>query len=232
MNAYEHLKQRIPPVTLNLILINLLIWLAQIVFLRLGFDLSQVLGLKYYAADSFYPFQLFTYAFLHDTSSLAHIIFNMFSLFMFGGAVEQRMGSWRYLFFYVVCLLVAGVCQEIFWFTELHDVVSSGAEMINLNGVQTLPLRSFLNLFVTIGASGAVFGLLLAFGMLFPNVPMYLFFIPIPIKAKYMVIGYGLLELFLGISSYGDGVAHYAHLGGMLGGLVLLLIWRKKGVVR
>ena len=78
MNAYEHLKQRIPPVTLNLILINLLIWLAQIVFLRLGFDLSQVLGLKYYAADSFYPFQLFTYAFLHDTSSLAHIIFNMF----------------------------------------------------------------------------------------------------------------------------------------------------------
>ena len=104
--------------------------------------------------------------------------------------------------------------------------------MVNLNGVQTLPLRSFLNLFVTIGASGAVFGLLLAFGMLFPNVPMYLFFIPIPIKAKYMVIGYGLLALFLGISSSGDGVAHYAHLGGMLGGLVLLLIWRKKGVVR
>ncbi len=83
MNVYEYLKQRVPPVTLNLILINLLIWLAQIVFLRLGFDLSQVLGLKYYAARSFYPFQLFTYAFLHDTSSFSHIFFNMFSLFMF-----------------------------------------------------------------------------------------------------------------------------------------------------
>lgn len=232
MNVYEQLKQRIPPVTLNLILINILVWLAQVVFLRLGFDLSQLLGLKYYAADSFYPFQLFTYAFLHDTRSFAHLFFNMFSLFMFGGAVEQRMGSWRYLFFYTVCLVVAGLTQEFFWYTELQDVVSSGVEIINLNGVQMLPLQSFLNLFVTVGASGAVFGLLLAFGMLFPNVPMYLMFIPIPIKAKYMVIGYGLLELFLGISSYSDGVAHYAHLGGMLGALVLLLLWRKKGILR
>ena len=113
MNVYEYLKQRIPPVTLNLILINLLIWLAQIVFLRLGFDLSQVLGLKYYAASSFYPFQLFTYAFLHDTSSFSHIFFNMFSLFMFGGAVEQRMGAWRYLFFYITCALVAGLSQGL-----------------------------------------------------------------------------------------------------------------------
>lgn len=232
MSFYEQLKQRIPPITLNLILINLLVWLAQIVFRRLGFDLSQILGLKFYAADSFYPFQLFTYAFLHDTQGFAHILFNMFSLFMFGGAVEQRMGSWRYLFFYVTCLIVAGLSQELFWFTELRDVVFSSADIIHLNGVQMLSKADFFNMFVTVGASGAVFGLLLAFGMLYPNVPMYIMFIPIPIKAKFVVLGYGLLELFLGVSSYSDGIAHYAHLGGMLGGLVLLLVWRKKGLLR
>lgn len=229
-NFYERLKQYLPPVTLNLIIINVLVWFAQFVFERMGFNITSLLGLHYFEADHFRIWQLITYAFLHDPSSLSHLFFNMFSLFMFGGAVERLWGRSRFLTFYLVCALTAALTQQIFWYTDLHAIVESGATIVTYPGGQMLT-SSFLNKALTVGASGSVFGLLLAFGMLFPNAAIYMMFIPIPIKAKYFVAIYGLMELFLGISGTSDGIAHFAHLGGMIGGIVLILIWRKRGYI-
>ena len=125
----------------------------------------------------------------------------------------------------------AGLVQELTWMYDLRDVMAAPHELINIGGGQILEKADFYNLFVTVGASGAVFGILLAFGMLFPNVPLYLMFVPIPIKAKYFVIFYGLAELTLGVANFsGDSVAHFAHLGGMLFGFFMIQYWRKKGV--
>lgn len=230
-NFYERLKQFLPPVTLNLIIINALVWFAQFVFGRLGFNLANMFGLHYFEAEQFRLWQFVTYAFLHDESSIAHLFFNMFSLFMFGGAIERLWGRSRFLTFYIVCALTAALTQQIFWYTQFHDVVASGATIVTFSEGGQMLATSFLNRVLTIGASGSVFGLLLAFGMLFPNASIYMMFIPIPIKAKYFVAIYGLVELFLGISGTNDGIAHFAHLGGMIGGIVLILLWRKKGYI-
>jgi membrane associated rhomboid family serine protease len=149
----------------------------------------------------------------------------MFSVFMFGRTLEMVWGGKRFLFYYITTGIGAGLVQEAAWFIEFgsaiqHDVTIWGWEQV----------APALNGLVTIGASGAVFGILLAFGMLFPNMPLYLMFIPIPIKAKWFVLGYGLIELFLGVSATSDGIAHFAHLGGMLVGIILILYWRKKGI--
>lgn len=137
---------------------------------------------------------------------------------MFGSTVERYWGAQRYLFFYLATGLTAALAQQVVWYFSFHELMSVWGQVIAQNAI-------------TIGASGAVFGLLLAFGMLFPNAPLYLMFIPIPIKAKYFVIGYGLIELFLGVQSQGDGIAHFAHLGGMIGGIILILMWRRKGEI-
>ncbi len=222
----------IPPITLNLIIINAIIWLAQIVFNRLGIDLSQYLGMHYFQAENFGLWQLITYAFLHDDHSLWHLFFNMFSLFMFGRSIEMAWGGKRYLLFYGICALTAAITQQVVWSFSLLDLSQSGAQLVNIAG-HIIPKKEFLNLFVTVGASGAVFGLLLAFGMIFPNIPIYIWFIPIPVKAKYFVIFYGLIELFAGIApqNTGSNVAHFAHIGGMIGGLILILLWRKQGKI-
>jgi membrane associated rhomboid family serine protease len=149
----------------------------------------------------FMPWQLVTYAFLHDMYGLSHILFNMFGLWMFGRDLERLMGPQRFLIYYLTCVIGAGVVQLV------------------VAGMQggTWP---------TLGASGGVFGILLAYGMAFPNRTVMLLIPPIPMKAKYFVIAYGLLELFLGVSGRAPGVAHFAHLGGMLFGFVLLQYWR------
>ena len=180
----------------------------------------------------FKAYQIVSYMFMHDTHSFAHVFFNMFAVYMFGRVLENVWGPKRFLIFYFVTGIGAGLVQEVVWFFNLRDVIFASQDMINLNGAQIISKSEFLNYFVTIGASGAVFGILLAFGMMFPNAELFLMFIPIPIKAKYFVIGYGLIELFLGIRSSsggGDNIAHFAHLGGMLFGLILILYWRKKG---
>lgn len=146
----------------------------------------------------FLPWQLLTYAFMHG--SFEHIFFNMFGLWMFGSEVERVWGEKRYLHFYIACVLAAAFTQLIF------------------NAVTGSP-------YPTIGASGGLFGLLLAFGMMFPNRIILLFFV-LPVKAKYLVIGYGLLELYQGVYVMNSGVAHFAHLGGMLGGLLMIRYWR------
>ncbi|MCC8170430.1 MAG: rhomboid family intramembrane serine protease [Parabacteroides sp.] len=217
----------IPVVTKNIIIINVLLWVATIVFAKTGVDLISILGLHFPGAKDFYAFQIVTYMFMHDTHSIAHIFFNMFAVYMFGRILESVWGPKRFLLFYLVTDVGAGLVQEAVWFFELRDVLA--ASQVNIGGAQILMKSEFLNYFVTIGASGAVFGILLAFGMLFPNVPLYLMFIPIPIKAKYFVVFYGLAELFLGVASFsGDNVAHFAHLGGMLFGFFLIKYWKKK----
>lgn len=219
----------IPPVTKNLIIINLLFWLASLVLPKVGIDLVELLGLHFPGATDFKLYQIISYMFMHDTRSFTHVFFNMFAVYMFGRVLENVWGPKRFLLFYMVTGIGAGLIQEIVWFFELRDVVMSSYEMINLNGTQLITKAEYLNLFVTIGASGAVFGVLLAFGMLFPNIPLYLMFIPVPIKAKYFVIGYGLIELFMGVSNFsGDSVAHFAHLGGMLFGYIMIKYWQKK----
>ena len=218
----------IPPVTKNLIIINLLFWVASLALPKVGIDLVDLLGLHFPGATDFKAYQIVTYMFMHDTHSFTHVFFNMFAVYMFGRVLESVWGPKRFLIFYFVTGIGAGLIQELVWCYDLRDVLLASEELVNVNGVQVLTKAQFLNYFVTIGASGAVFGILLAFAMIFPNVPLYLMFIPVPIKAKYFVIGYAIIELFAGISnSSGDNVAHFAHLGGMLFGFIMTMYWKK-----
>lgn len=233
----------IPPVTKNLIIINFLIWVAMMILpSSLGNRILDFGGLHYWGASDFNPAQFFTYMFMHDTRSFAHILFNMFTLFMFGITLERVLGSSRYLFYYISCGVGAAFIQEIVWHFTWQDIavkwIANGYhtdfETARDAITQALALGRdipLLNTFVTIGASGAIYGVLLAFGMLFPNRPLYLMFIPVPIKAKWMVAGYGVIELLIGLSSANDGVAHFAHLGGMIFGFLMIYYWKKKGIV-
>lgn len=215
-NAFGRWFNSIPPVTKNLLIINIAIWLIE--FTMPGFcnTLLQFCALHYFKAPDFNPVQFITYMFMHDNRSITHIFFNMFSLWMFGRILEQVWGSRRFLIYYFVCGIGAAIVQEIVWAISLSQFVITN--------------EAYYNMFITIGASGAIFGLLMGFAFVFPNLPMYLFFIPIPIKAKYMAIGYGVIEFFLGVAG-GGTIAHFAHLGGLLFGLIILLIWKKKGTL-
>lgn len=229
----------IPPVTKNLLIINALLWLATIAFRQSGFvDLEQYLGLHFWRAHDFNVAQMITYMFMHDSTGITHLFFNMFSLWMFGVTLERVMGPKKYLFYYLTCGLGAAVVQQLTWeFTWQNEFIVAMANQNGLTFDQVCNLmasgelndiiQQFHGMLVTVGASGAVFGILLAFGMLFPNLPMYIIPFPFPIKAKWMVIGYGLVELFFGMAGVMNGVAHFAHLGGMLFGFILLMYWRK-----
>lgn len=204
------LENRVSNVTKNLIIINVICWLAQMALPRIGIDLTNIMGLHYFKSHLFGVWQLATYMFMH--ANLSHVFFNMFALFMFGSALEHIWGSWRFLVFYLVTGIGAGLMQEAVWSLSLSSV----------------ELAYYGDMLLTIGASGAVFGILLGFGMMFPNVPLFIMFIPIPVKAKWFVIGYGLLELYLGVMGSADGVAHFAHLGGMIFGYILIKVWEKR----
>lgn len=231
------------PVTKHLLIINVLMWLATIVFQRAGIiDLERWLGLHFWKGSEFNLAQMFTYMFMHDTRSIAHIFCNMFSLWMFGSLLERVLGSKRYLIYYVVCGLGAALVQELVWQFSWQSILannvtgpaaSSVTEIIKAinEGHAAFTMDQFYNSLLTVGASGAVFGILLAFGMLFPNMPMYIIPIPFPIKAKWMVLGYGLFELFFGVSGTMDNVAHFAHLGGMIAGIIMILYWRHNGTI-
>jgi membrane associated rhomboid family serine protease len=239
----------IPPVTKNLIIINTLIWLVMILFPGLGNKFVDYGGLHYVEASDFNIAQIITYMFIHSTQSIAHLFFNMFTLFMFGITLERVLGGKRFLFYYISCGIGAAIIQEATWALTFSSFVDKNIEMSIANWAyannldmataksyvsasQIASLRQSIgNALVTVGASGAIYGILLAFGMIFPNRPLYLMFIPVPIKAKWMVIGYGVIELILGLSSARDGVAHFAHLGGMIFGYLILLYWKKKGII-
>jgi membrane associated rhomboid family serine protease len=187
-----------PPATRALILTNVVVFLLQ----QLAPDLMLGLFALWPPGKLFEPWQLLTYGFLHDPRSLAHIFFNMFALFMFGSTLERFWGARRFVSYYLVCVLAAGLTQL-------------AVEYLSGEGSQT------------IGASGGVFGLLLAFAMYFPRQRIMLLFPPIPMPAWLFVTLYGALELVLGVTGREANVAHFAHLGGMLGGAVMILSWRR-----
>lgn len=266
----------LPTVVKNLIIINVLFYIGT--FSLGGFlqiDLTDLLGLHYFGSEKFFPFQFITYMFMHSTSDIFHIFFNMFALWMFGSSLENVWGPKKFLLFYFVTGIGAAIVHySVFYFqvTPVLQVIDSfldhptqaafqnfinsdylirTEDVVNLYNTELLPKLSastsnsaqiqlmvdfmsqyrvlFLNQPVVVGASGAVFGLLLGFGMLFPNSLIYVFF-AIPVRAKYFVIIYGAIELFSGVrNSATDNVAHFAHLGGMIFGFLLILYWKKKG---
>lgn len=237
--------EQIPAVTRNLLIINVLIWLVELLGGGFGASLEDRLGLHFWGSSKFNPAQILTYMFLHDRHSFLHIGFNMFTLWMFGRILERVWGSRRFLVFYFVCGIGAALVQECVWQLTWHHEYVAGIAGLNGLTVEEMATQVALHpdyfasgmeamktAFLTVGASGAIFGLLLGFAFVFPDMPMYLFFIPVPIKAKYMVIGYGILEFFLGVSGRQASVAHFAHLGGLIFGLILLLYWRYKGTLR
>jgi membrane associated rhomboid family serine protease len=264
----------LPPVVKNLLIINGLFFLATIATgSRFGFDLTDMLGLHYFAAEKFSPYQFITYMFMHG--GFMHLFFNMFALWMFGNALENIWGPKRFLIYYFITGIGAAITHYVVFYFEISPVlaaingfldnptnenlnlflnsenfkVTSYAIQDNFNVfrneyntlIHTNPGKAlqlsvdfmsqykidFLNAPVVVGASGAVFGILLAFGMTFPNSLIYVYF-AIPIKAKYFVMIYGAIELFSGVMDTGSNIAHFAHLGGMIFGYFVLLYWKKR----
>lgn len=241
MNSYGRAFSNIPPVTKNLIIINALMLLITFTAGSLfQVDLNHALGLYFPKSELFQPYQVVTHMFMHG--GITHLFFNMFALFMFGRVLESVWGPKRFFIYYIVTGLGAALIHEAVIAFEYSQIINSMApdaiEMVQTKGYDAWASgQNFTNQFAgklnallntpTVGASGAVFGILLAFGMLFPNTQLMLLFPPIPIKAKYMVIGYGALELYLAIAQPGSSIAHAAHLGGMLFGFILIKYWRK-----
>ncbi|MCB0402071.1 MAG: rhomboid family intramembrane serine protease [Flavobacteriales bacterium] len=232
----------IPPVVKNLLIINGLFFLATILFGN-QLNLTEYLGLHYWKSPGFYPHQLVTYMFMHSNVDFTHILFNMFAVWMFGRILEQVWGGKRFLIYYMVTGIGAGIIQLVvahIRLMPLYDALPPEAiDMVMQEGYGVIasgqnyvdPMLGSFNALIngtTVGASGAVFGILLAFGILFPNTELMLLFPPIPIKAKWFVIGYGALELIMGFANNpNDNVAHFAHLGGMLFGFILIKVWKK-----
>lgn len=215
---------RIPTITKNLLIINILAFIAMLVLEPMaGIDLNDICGLHFFKASNFHLYQLVTYMFMHG--GWTHIIVNMFMLWMFGAVVENVWGGKRFLFYYIFCGIGAGLCQELVQYIQYISEGLANYESVNI-GSQIISMQQFLGMSTTVGASGAIYALLLAFGMMFPNEKMFIIPIPVPIKAKWIVLLSIIVELFSSIAAGGDGVAHTAHLGGMLFGLLLILYWR------
>ncbi len=213
-----------PTMTKNLLVVNFLAYMATWVFELRGIDLTSLFGLHFFLASDFHFYQFFTYMFLHG--SFMHIFFNMFALWMFGSVIERVWGPNKFLVYYICCGLGAGLTQELVQYADYSIQGLAAYEYVNAGGVQ-YTTDSYINLWTTIGASGAVYGILLAFGMIFPNERLFIIPIPFPIKAKWLIVGYIAIELFSALQSSGDGVAHMAHLGGMLFGFLLIRYWQK-----
>lgn len=222
----------IPTITKNLLIVNVVVFLATYLFRTMGVDLNNVLGLHFFLAPDFHIYQLFTYMFAHG--GFSHIFFNMFALWMFGCIVERTWGAKKFLTYYIVCGVGAGLFQELAQFAQFYFIASEQLPHFTL--AQTMKVANAsaagLNLWTTVGASGAVYGILLAFGMLYPEERIFIFPLPVPIKAKWFVMGYAAIELFMAYSSTGDGVAHLAHLGGMVFGFFLIRYWRRHPDIR
>lgn len=238
--------RRMGPVTKNLLILNVLIWaFCNLAPVTTSGRLVDLCGLHYFSSPGFRFWQLVSYMFVHV--SFTHLLFNMFALVMFGTLIEWALGRERYLFFYLSCGLGAALIQEgvfaamlskyhsIFTPEEYDYIIREGWYAMQKGLMFTDPSAASLCQIVnspTIGASGAVYGILLAFAMLWPNRELYIMFIPVPVKAKWVVAGYVVLELAMGLGNVQDNVAHFAHLGGMLVGFVILYYWKKRGLFR
>jgi membrane associated rhomboid family serine protease len=218
--------QILPPVVKNLLIINALFFLADVVFGFKGIDLSDWLGLHYFKASDFAIWQPVTYMFMH--ANFGHLFFNMFALWMFGAAIENYWGTKRFLIFYFVAGIGGALTYELWQYIDFTYVMHlQDYTGVKISNTQIYTVDEFMNNMTMVGASGAVYGLLLAFGMLFPNSLIFLYFL-IPIKAKWFVIIFGGLEVLYCIFASSDGIAHIAHLGGMLFGLLLILYWKRR----
>ncbi len=226
------------PVVKNIIIINVLFFLGSMAIPGLDNALSGY----YWSSPNFQPWQIVTHMFMH--AGIGHIFFNMYGLYLFGSALENYWGSKRFLTYYLVSGLGAFVLHNAMTYFELTQIIPQLSpadwDMVRAEGANAMqegknfidPLMRKANSVLNtgmVGASGAVFGILLAFGMLFPNTELMLLFPPIPLKAKWLVFGYGALELYSAVQANpGDNVAHFAHLGGMISGYFLLKYWQKK----
>lgn len=229
MSAYRQSPfANLTPVVKNLLIINLICFLPYIVLKDNNYQwLTYKLGLFYFNSPYFKPWQIITYMFMHG--GWEHIIFNMFALFSFGPILEYAVGPKRFFNLYFICGIGAGLLQILVQAIEVHGLIgsfthaggvmpTSAADMDKLYAIYSYPV---------VGASGAVFGLLVAFGMLYPNLELMIMFVPVPVKAKYIIPVYIVLEIFLGFSQFaGDNVAHFAHLGGALLGFIVVKYWR------
>lgn len=269
MNQYTPQGFRVLPSGVkNLLIINIIVYLASVVLATRGIQLDNWLALYSPHSDQFHIWQYVTYQFMH--ANIDHIFFNMFALWMFGYVLENIWGTRRFVIFYLLCGIGAGVVHTLMTGISgymVQEAINAYATNPNPDDFIQLLQHKFRNAYnpdavatfidswrsmdgmgeiqareqsvtiaqmlldhklavPTVGASGAVYGILLAFGMMFPNERIYLYFL-VPIKAKWFVIGYGVVELLLGVFRSSDGIAHFAHLGGMLFGLILILYWRK-----
>ena len=217
---------RIPVVTRNLLIINFLAFIAMLVLRQMNIvDLNSLCGLHFFMAQDFHVFQLVTYMFMHG--GWEHIILNMFMLWMFGAVMERVWGPKRFIFYYIFCGIGAGIMQEIaqFVYVWLFGFSQPVGFLEAFTAMRESAVK--LNDLTTVGASGAIYSLLLAFGMMFPEEKMLIIPIPVPIKAKWMVMGSIAIELFSALATPGDQVAHIAHLGGMIFGFFLIRYWQK-----
>lgn len=215
----------ITPTVKNLMIINVIMFMANYLmpylFPGAGFNLTEKLALYYISHPNFQPYQFFTHFFMH--ASVAHIAFNMISLFSIGSLLERFWGSKRVLNFYLICGLGAGLFYMLIqaWmvYSELGHFMPTVEELTLVEQIVYSP---------AVGASGAVFGVFAAVAMLFPNSEFFIFFIPFPIKAKYLLIGAVIISIVLGVASFqGDNVAHFAHLGGIITGYILTKYFNK-----
>lgn len=237
----------IPAVTKNLLLINIALYLVSMVLLNSGIDLFDLLSGRYFNSVFFEPYQIVTHMFMHSQSDFFHLLFNMFALFMFGSHLERLWGGKRFFIFYIASGLGAFILYNSIGVWQIMDLrqqlVGMGYDMTEikvrmLEGQadkikvfnDTLPtLQAYVNFNWSrlVGASGAIFGLLAGFGILFPNTELRLLFPPIPVKAKYLIGAYLAFEIYNSIYNSGDSIAHLAHVGGAVVGAILVLYWRK-----
>jgi membrane associated rhomboid family serine protease len=223
----------IPPVVKNLLIINIIFYIATFALAKIV-DLNALLAAYYPASPLFRPWQIVTYMFMHDPKNIAHIFFNMFALFSFGPMLEYTLGSKKFFNFY----FIAGIGGYILYTAVnaflIHRITGSFAipnpgvedSYMQYGGLENAKSLYLMYNVPMVGASGAVFGVLVGFAMLFPNLEMMIMFIPVPIKAKYVVIGYIVIEFVSGVGRFaGDNVAHFTHLGGALFGFLLIKLW-------
>jgi len=215
--------QVLPVVIKNLIIINALVWLAQITVGKDLISIEDLFALHHFSSPYYHFWQFITYMFLHSSESFFHILFNMFALWMFGSILENLWGPARFLAFYIVCGLGAGITQAL----ALTYDISQYNTAYELGQISVDQLYMLVNV-PTLGASGAVMGIFAAFAYTFPNSQMIILPIPFPIKAKWALLGLAVLDVLGGISSESTGIAHFAHLGGAAVGIIIVLIWNRK----
>lgn len=229
------------PVVKNLLIINIICFVGTMIFPQS----PRLFGVFYPDSPFFHVWQVITYMFMHDPNGIGHIFFNMFSLVMFGSVIEQMFGSKRFLNFYLICGLGALVLQYGVQAIEVYNIAGTvqasgflNFDMLNNRVSSNLPISesefyTLRSIYGTplVGASGAIYGLLLAFAYLYPNMSLYLFFIPVPIKAKIFIPILILIEIYLGFAGGGGSIAHLAHVGGALFGFILMKVWGiRKGI--